>query len=112
MTLTKIKKVSQIKKMIEQLGPILPGSLSQQWNVCSTPGCRCKDKHHPQRHGPYYQLSYSIAGKSSSFFIKKKELVEVRRRLKRYQRYKKLCQELVLASVQEARENGISGGQP
>jgi hypothetical protein len=112
MTQATVKKVSQLKKMIAQLGPILPGSLSKQWNVCSTPGCRCKDKYNPQRHGPYYQLSYTIAGKSSTFFIRKEAVAEVRRRLKRYQRYKKLCQELVLASVHEARKHGFSGGQP
>lgn len=103
--------VKQVKKHLNALGPFLPGSLSKQWNVCSTPGCKCKDKHRPQKHGPYYQLSFSIAGKSSTMFIKKKDLAEVRKRIKRYKRYKELCQELVKVCVYEARRDGFSGGE-
>ncbi len=46
------KKIEQLKKKLAQLGPILPGSLSEQWNVCGTPGCRCKDPVQPVKHGP------------------------------------------------------------
>ncbi|MGC9328602.1 MAG: DUF6788 family protein [Candidatus Hinthialibacter sp.] len=27
-----------------------PGALSQQYNVCGNPRCRCKDPQHPQKH--------------------------------------------------------------
>ena len=41
------------------------GSLSRQYNVCSSPGCRCKASP-PRKHGPYYQLSYTRNGKSTT----------------------------------------------
>ena len=45
-----------------------PGSLREQYNVCGKAGCRCKDPKKPQKHGPYYQLSYTWRGKSSTPF--------------------------------------------
>ena len=106
-----VNEVLKIKKKILNLKPFLPGSLKKQWNVCGTPGCKCKDPKRPKRHGPYYQLSFSVGGKSSSFFVKKEDVVEVRRRIKRYKRYKELCKELIKASVDEARNKGFSEGE-
>lgn len=50
--------------------PILPGTLGEYYNVCGKTPCRCKDKVNPQKHGPYYQLSYNLKGKNSSISIK------------------------------------------
>ena len=100
-------KVEQVRAKLTKLGPMLPGSISEQWNVCGTPGCRCKDPKNPQKHGPYYQLSFTAGGKSSSMFIKKEDLPEARRRLKHYQQFKTLCSDLVHAYVALARKTGF-----
>jgi hypothetical protein len=86
---------------------MLPGSISEQWNVCGTPGCRCKDPDNPQKHGPYYQLSFTVAGKSSSMFIKKADLPEVRRRIKRHQQFKSLTKKLLQAHIELVRAEGF-----
>lgn len=101
------RKVDQLKGKLAKLGPMLPGSISEQWNVCGTPGCRCKDAKNPQKHGPYYQLSFTVGGKSSTMFIKKEALAEARRRIKRYQQFKALCGDLVHAYVALARRTGF-----
>ena len=101
------KAVQIIKNKINAIGSMLPGSISEQWNVCGNPGCRCKNKDNPQKHGPYYQLSFSIAGKSSTMFIKKEDISEVKRRIRCYRQYKKLTTELVLANIALARKNGF-----
>lgn len=105
------RTVEQLKKKLAELGPILPGSISEQWNVCGTPGCRCKDPDNPVKHGPYYQLSFTVGGKSSTMFIKKEDLPEARRRIKRYQQFKALNIKLVQAHVVLARKTGLDGGQ-
>ena len=106
--MTKEEKVMQrIKKKLAEMGPLLPGSISEQWNVCGTPGCRCKDPDKPVKHGPYYQLSFTVGGKGSTMFIRMENLPEVRRRLKRYQRFKTLTTDFVRASVALARKNGF-----
>lgn len=101
------RKVEQLLKKLTQLGPLLPGSISEQWNVCGTPGCKCKDRNRPVKHGPYYQLSFTVGGKSSTMFIKRKDLPEVRRRIKRYQQFKVLSTELVHAHIALTRKIGF-----
>jgi hypothetical protein len=73
----------------QALGDLRPGSLSTQWNVCGTPGCRCKATP-PEKHGPYYQVSFTRKGKSSSKFVRKEDLAAVRRELKNYEVMKML----------------------
>lgn len=101
------QKIAQIKKKILNLGPILPGSISEQWNVCGTPGCACKSIRNPIKHGPYCQLSFSVRGKSSTMFIKKQDLREVQKRIRRFKELKNLIFELVQASVDLARKRGF-----
>jgi hypothetical protein len=104
--------VRRSKARIGELGPVLPGSLGQQWNVCGAPGCRCKDPTHPRRHGPYYQLSDTLQGKSSTVFVKPRDVAEVRRRIKRYGQFQRLCGELVAAYIESLRPRGIHARQP
>jgi len=101
--------VQRIQAQLAQLGPVLPGSLSAQWNVCGTPGCRCKAPSNPKKHGPYYQLSFTVAGQSSTLFVPKEAVGEVRRRLKRYQRFKALTTAWVQACLALARSQGFRG---
>ena len=68
-------KIKELKKEMNSLGDLFPGSLSQQWNICGNPGCKCKDKQKPIKHGPYYNVSYKFRGKSHTKFVRS-ELVE------------------------------------
>ena len=83
------RQIEKIKRDLVALGDLRPGSLSTQYNVCGTPGCRCKASP-PEKHGPYYQISFARNGKSSSKFVKKKDLPVVRQQLKNYARMKLL----------------------
>ncbi len=106
------RKIERLMAKLAQLGPILPGSISEQWNVCGTPECKCKDPDKPVKHGPYYQLSFTLGGKSSTMFVKKKDLLEARRRLKRYQQFKILNTELVQAHIALTRKLGFNRRKP
>jgi hypothetical protein len=37
------QRVTEIKRELSNLGPLHPGSVSEQYNICGTPGCHCKD---------------------------------------------------------------------
>jgi len=107
--MTRIERtIIALKQRLGRLGPMLPGSLNEQWNVCGTPGCRCKDPHHPAKHGPYYQVSFAIQGRSSTLFVKKGDVKEVRRRLDRCRRFKALALALAQAYVDLARAQGFT----
>ncbi len=101
------RRIKQLKRKLAELGPMLPGSISKQWNVCGTPRCRCKDSDKPLKHGPYYQLSFTVGGKSSTIFVKKEDLPEAQQRLKRYQQFKTLSTELVHACIAFTRKAGF-----
>jgi hypothetical protein len=85
------RQIEQLKRDLVALGDLRPGSLSTQYNVCGTPGCRCKATP-PEKHGPYYQISYTRKGKSSTKFVKQKDLQTVREQLENYARMKLLME--------------------
>jgi len=83
------KQIAKVKADLATLGELRPGSLSEQYNVCGRPNCRCKASP-PQRHGPYYQLSYTRNGKSSTRFVKQSEIAAVQRQVENYARLRAL----------------------
>lgn len=93
MTLSRIKsleqRIQEVKQQLAALRDLRPGSLSRQYNVCGNPTCRCKASP-PRKHGPYYQLSYTRKGKSSSRFVRSQDLRTVKEQLRNYERLRKL----------------------
>jgi uncharacterized protein DUF6788 len=83
------KQIERLKSKIAAIDDLRPGSLSEQYNVCGKPGCRCKDSP-PRKHGPYYQLSFTRKGKSSSRFVRREHLPLVRRQVSNYARLRAL----------------------
>ena len=83
------RQIKKVKREISALGELRPGSLSTQYNVCGSPGCRCKATP-PKKHGPYYQVSFSRKGKSSTKFVRKEDLPAIRKQLKNYEKLKAL----------------------
>lgn len=88
-------QIEAVRNQLADLGPMHPGSLSEQYNVCGNPSCRCKDPKNPQRHGPYYQLSYTWRGKSSTRFVRQEEVAEMRDKVSNYKRFRELVNEWV-----------------
>ena len=93
------ERIKRIKEELLELGDMRPGALSEQYNVCGNPNCRCKDPKNPQKHGPYYQLSYTHQGKSTTEFVKKGDVSEVKKQLNNYRRFRKLTEDWVDLSV-------------
>jgi hypothetical protein len=65
--------------------------------------CRCKDPKQPRRHGPYYQLSYTWRGKSSSRFVRPEGVTEMRHKVEKYKRFRELVNEWVDLAVEQER---------
>lgn len=53
----------QLKSELRSLGYVRPGSLVRRFMPCGNPACRCMGTP-PQLHGPYYQWSYKVKGKT------------------------------------------------
>jgi len=84
-------RIEKIKQEIAALGPLRPGTLSQQFNVCGKPDCRCKADP-PQKHGPYYQLSFTWQGRSSTHFVRREHLKIVEEQLRNYKKLRELVE--------------------
>jgi hypothetical protein len=93
------KRIQIIKRQIAELGDLRPGALSKQYNICGTPNCRCKADP-PLKHGPYYQISFTRHGKSSSQFVREEDLIEVQQQLDNYRLLRDLVDEWVTLSAQ------------
>lgn len=96
------RRIEQIKVEIATLGPLRPGTLTRQYNVCGTPGCRCKDDP-AQRHGPYSQLSYTWHGNSRSEFVREPAVARVEEQVRTYARLRSLVDQWVAAAIELAR---------
>jgi hypothetical protein len=96
------QRVQQIKAELVTLGEMRPGSISKQYNVCGKANCRCKDPQNPQRHGPYYQLSWAYQGKSTTQFIRPPLLPQVRAQIATYNKFRKLTDEWVRLALRLA----------
>lgn len=97
------RRIAQVQKQLLDLGPLHPGSISEQYNVCGTPGCRCKDSQDPRKHGPYYQLSYTWQGRSSTRFLRPEQVEEMRQQVANYKRLRELMNEWVGLAVERER---------
>lgn len=92
-------QIAQIKRELVELGDLRIGSLSRQYNVCSSPGCHCKASP-PRKHGPYYQLSYTRNGKSTTRAVQRGKLTQIRRQLRNYAKLRDLVERWIDAGTQ------------
>ena len=86
--------------------PILPGTVGEHYNVCGKKPCRCKDKVNPQKHGPYYQLSYNLKGKNSSITIKPSDVNIIRKMTDNYRAQASNTQDLGLELLEVYKNKG------
>jgi hypothetical protein len=92
-------EIERIKRDLLSLGDLRPGSLSQPYNVCGNPRCRCKE-YPPRKQGPYYQLSFTRKGKSGTRFIRKSHVAMVKKQVKNYGRLRTLVDRWMELSTQ------------
>src|SRR5262249_26571232 len=58
----------ELKKQLQGLGFAVAGTVTERYTMCGKASCRCHADP-PQRHGPYYQYSRKVAGKTTSRLI-------------------------------------------
>ena len=81
------RRIEKIKSLLNGIGEMRPGSLTQQF----------KDRE--AQTGPYYQLSYTWRGKSSSRFLRAEQVETMREKVANYKRLRELVQEWVELAV-------------
>ena len=94
------KQIEEIKQRLLEIGPMHPGSVSQQYQVCGNSTCRCMDKKNPQRHGPYHKLSYVYHGKPVCRFVRAACVTDMKERLASYKEFRLLIDKWVELSIE------------
>lgn len=57
------QRYRELAAQLATIGWIHSGSLTRRYTRCATPGCKC-NADPPQPHGPYYQWSAKVNGKT------------------------------------------------
>jgi hypothetical protein len=60
-----LEKLQQLTTQLSKIGFILPGTVYSRYMPCGKAGCRCQ-ANPPQLHGPYWEWSRSLAGRTIS----------------------------------------------
>ena len=87
-------RIHQIQKELAELGDFRVGSLSEQFNVCGTPNCKCKADP-PEKHGPYYRLNFTRKGKGHTRSVRIADVPAVKQQVNNYRLFKDLIDEWV-----------------
>ena len=93
-------KFEQLKKQILDLGFVRPGSLVLRYMPCGNPSCRCMGTP-PRLHGPYYQWSYKIAGKTRSIRLSEEQAKLCEKWVQNHKKLKGLLQQMEQLSLKE-----------
>jgi len=85
------QRIEKIKADLAAIGPMRPGSLTRQF------------KDPKARTGAYYQLSFTLDMKSRTDYIPRQCVVQVRREVTNYKRFKILSAAWVASSIERSR---------
>jgi hypothetical protein len=96
------EEIARIQKKLRTLGPMHPGSISLQYQVCGKQGCKCMHPTEPQRHGPYCKLSYVHRGKKVCRFVRADSVKQIKARLQAYKTFRSLTDRWIELSIKAA----------
>lgn len=70
---TFLEQLAQIRAELQEFDIVLRGSITKRFMPCGTPGCRCQADP-PQLHGPYYQWTTKVHGKTQTVRLNTEEV--------------------------------------
>ena len=86
-------RAAGIAAELASLGLALPGTLIERHTRCGKPGCRCHASP-PVLHGPYWQWTRKVAGKTITRLVSDEQLGDYRQWLDNHRRLRALVAEL------------------
>ncbi len=66
-------RYSELAQELAEIGLIWSGSITRRHMRCGTPGCRCHADP-PELHGPYYQWTAKVRGKTITRYLSSNEV--------------------------------------
>ncbi len=85
------RRIARIKEELRTMEPMRPGSLTRQY------------KDPENRAGAYWQISYTRHMKSRTEYVRREWVAEVRQRIARHKRFKRLIDQWVDLGIEHSR---------
>jgi phosphoribosylaminoimidazole-succinocarboxamide synthase len=95
-----MREYQELKRQILALGWARPGSLIRRYMPCGNPACRCMSKQ-PRLHGPYFQWSHKIGGKTRSLRLSEDQARMAKEWAENYRKLKRLLRRMERFALQE-----------
>ena len=95
-------EIAELRVRLQAIGPLHPGSVSLQYQVCGNPKCRCARADNPERHGPYPKLVYVYRGRQVCRFVRMDCVERIKARLAAYKEFRKLMDRWIALSIKAA----------
>ena len=93
-------RFEELKREILRLGYVRPGSLVRRFMPCGNASCRCMGQP-PQLHGPYYQWSHKVAGKTRTLRLSEQQAELCRQWVQNQRRLRRLVRQMERLSLRE-----------
>jgi hypothetical protein len=94
------REYQELKRQILTLGWARPGSVIRRYMPCGNPACRCMSKP-PQLHGPYFQWSHKIGGKTRSLRLSEDQARMAKEWADNYKKLKRVLRRMERLALQE-----------
>lgn len=98
------REKERLRAELAASGFSLPGTFLERWMSCKKPGCRCSADP-PQLHGPYYQWTRRVSGKTETRLLTEEQASKYREWFDNAKRDRTIIaklEELSLAIVESA----------
>ena len=93
-------RFERLKREILKLGYVRPGSLVRRFMACGNPLCRCMGQP-PQLHGPYYQWTYKVKGKTRTIRLSEDQAHFCREWIRNHRQLRRLVRKMEQLSLKE-----------
>ena len=92
------ERYEALKRDVADIPPIRRGSVVRRFMPCGKPGCRCQARS-PQLHGPYYQWTRKVRGKTVTVRVTGAQAKLLREWIENGRRLDKLVRQLESVST-------------
>jgi hypothetical protein len=94
-------RFESLKKELQKLGYMRPGSLVRRFMPCGKETCACMLKTKPRLHGPYFQWSYKTGGKTRTVRLSEAQALACSKWIKNHKMMRKLIRQMEKLSLTE-----------
>lgn len=95
-----VQQYAALKAALGRLGFARPGSIVRRFMRCGNPGCHCMADP-PTLHGPYYDLTYKVRGKSVGMRLTEAQAKRCEEWLRNHRHLRRIVRQMTTLSLKE-----------